>query len=151
MSLVRPAYRVAKAGQVIVSTGSYPKQVVTARERSASKSLVLFRPAAGAEVASLENLASRVEYRNMRIESFYNFGFNGGTQNGVVFRNIDANTFCIGGGQNISVIGGDVGPSLSSNATGQQQPCVAKFPGQSSPAPRKRPDRACRFPRPQPR
>jgi hypothetical protein len=133
------AYRVAKAGQVIeVSTGSYPKQVVTARERSASKSFVLFRAAAGAtvKVASLENLASRVEYRNMRIESFYNFGFNGGTQNGVVFRNIDANTFCIGGGQNISVIGGDVGPSLSSSATGQQQPCVAKFPGQSSPAPR---------------
>jgi hypothetical protein len=46
-----------------VSTGSYPKHVVTARERSASKSFVLFRPAAGAtvKVASLENLASRVE------------------------------------------------------------------------------------------
>ena len=53
----------------------------------------------------------------------------------MVFRNLDANTFCIGGGCNISVLGGDIGPSLSSNATGQQQPCVAKFPGQSTPAP----------------
>ena len=52
-----------------------------------------------------------------------------------MFRNLDANTFCIGGGRNISVLGGDIGPSLSSNATGQQQPCVAKFPGQSTPAP----------------
>ena len=71
----------------------------------------------------------------MRIGSFYNYGFNDGTQDGVVFRNIDADTFCIGGGRNISVLGGDIGPSLSSNATGQQQPCVAKFPGQNSPAP----------------
>jgi hypothetical protein len=86
-------------------------------------------------VARLENLASRIEYRDMTITSFYNFGFGGGTQDGVIFRNINAKTFCIGGGRNISVVGGDVGPSLSSNATGQQQPCVAKFPGQSSPAP----------------
>ncbi len=98
---------------------------------------MMFKPATGAtvRVARLENLASRVEYRNMMIRSFYNNGFNGGTQDGVVFRNIDTNTFCIGGGRNISVLGGDVGPSLSSNANGQQQPCVAKFPGQSSPAP----------------
>ena len=132
------AFQVARPGRVIeVASGSYPSQTVAARPRSTSAALVLFKPAAGATVtvARLENLASRVEYQNMRIGSFYNYGFNGGTQNGVVFRNIDANTFCIGGGQNISVLGGDVGPSLSSNATGQQQPCVAKFPGQRSPAP----------------
>jgi hypothetical protein len=133
------AYRVARAGQVIeVASGSYPKQVVTAlRPRRSSAAFVVFKPAphAAVSVARLDNLASRVEYRNMRIGSFFNNGFEGGTQDGVVFRNIDANTFCIGGGWNISVVGGDVGPSLSSNATGQQQPCVAKFPGQSSPAP----------------
>lgn len=132
------AYRVARAGQVIeVVGGSYPSQMVAARPRTTTAASVLFKPAARAtvRVARLENFASRVEYRNMRIESFYNYGFNGGTQNGVVFRNIDANTFCISGGRNIYVLGGDVGPSLSSNATGQQQPCVAKFPGQSSPPP----------------
>jgi hypothetical protein len=132
------AYRVAHAGQVIeVASGSYPKQVVAARPRSKRAPFVVFKPAphAAVTVARLDNLASRVEYRNMRVKAFFNYGFDGGTQDGVVFRNIDANTFCIGGGRNISVVGGDVGPSLSSNATGQQQPCVAKFPGQSSPAP----------------
>jgi Protein of unknown function (DUF1565) len=132
------AHQAARPGQVIeVAAGSYPNQVVAARPRSITAAFVLFKPAAGAtvRVARLENLASRVEYRNMKVASFYNYGFNGGTQDGVVFRNIDADTFCIGGGRNISVIGGDVGPSLSSNATGQQQPCVAKFPGQTSPAP----------------
>jgi Protein of unknown function (DUF1565) len=132
------AFQIARPGQVIeVATGSYPSQTVLASQRPRSMALVLFKPAAGAtvRVARLDNLASRVEYRSMTIGSFYNKGFNGGTQNGVVFRNIDANTFCIGGGRNISVLGGDVGPSLSSSATGQQQPCVAKFPGQSSPAP----------------
>jgi Protein of unknown function (DUF1565) len=132
------AYRIAGAGQVIeVASGSYPSQMVLARQRSRSAAFVRFRPAPGAtvSVARLENFASRVEYRDMTIGSFFNDGFSGGTQDGVVFRNIDANTFCIGGGRNISVLGGDIGPSLSSSSTGQQQPCVAKFPGQSSPAP----------------
>ena len=134
------AYRVARPGRVIeVASGSYPSQTVAARPRSTSAALVVFKAAAGATVtvARLENLASRVEYQNMRIGSFYNYGFNGGTQYGVVFRNIDANTFCIGGGHFVSVVGGDIGPSLSSSATGQQQPCIAKFPGQKSPPPAK--------------
>jgi hypothetical protein len=131
------AYRIAGPGQAIeVAGGSYPSQTVSARPTSRSAAFVRFKPVHGAvSVARLENLASRIEYRDMTIASFYNHGFNGGSQEGVIFRNIDANTFCIGGGLNISVLGGDVGPSLSNNSIGQQQPCVAKFPGQSTPAP----------------
>jgi chitodextrinase len=132
------AYQVAGPGTIVdVAGGSYPDQLIQSDGRSASSAYVTFRPVPGASVAvtRLENNASRVEYRDMAIASFYNYGFSGGTQDGVIFRNIDANTFCIGGGRNISVIGGDVGPSLSNNANGQQQPCVAKFPGQTAPAP----------------
>ena len=120
-----------------VAGGSYGNQIVRARRTPPGSAFVVFRPAAGAVVtmSRLENDASRVEFRDLRVDSFFNYGFNGGSQDGVVFRNLDANTFCIGGGRNISVLGGDIGPSLSSNATGQQQPCVAKFPGQSAPAP----------------
>jgi chitodextrinase len=132
------AYQVAAPGAVVeVAGGSYPDQLIQSDGRSSSSPYVVFRPAPGANVivSRLENNASRVEYQNMSLASFYNYGFSGGTQDGVIFRNIDANTFCIGGGRNISVIGGDVGPSLSNNANGQQQPCVAKFPGQTAPAP----------------
>jgi hypothetical protein len=136
------AYDAASCGQVIeMASGSWPAQVVTGNKTCAEGNYVTFRPALGASVtvARLDNAANRVEYQGLKIPRFYNDGAgirNGnGAQDGVIFRNIDADTFCISGGNNIRVLGGDIGPSLSSSANGQQQPCVAKFPAQTSAAP----------------
>jgi hypothetical protein len=136
------AYDAASCGAVIeMASGSWAAQTVTGNKSCAAGNYVTFKPVSGATVtvAQLDNAASRVEYEGLKIPRFYNDGAgirNGsGTQDGVIFRNIDANTFCISGGKNIQIIGGDIGPSLSSNANGQQQPCVAKFPAQASAAP----------------
>jgi chitodextrinase len=136
------AYDAAVCGAVIQpASGSWSQQIVTGGKTCAAGNYVTFEPAPGASpsISELDNAASRVEYSGLKISRFYNDGagirWGNGQQDGVIFRNIDADTFCISGGNNIQILGGDIGPSLSNSANGQQQPCVAKFPAQTSPAP----------------
>jgi hypothetical protein len=107
------AYNVAQPGQVVVvGAGSYPQQTI-----QGSKALpkVVFQPAAGGSVsvAGLEIYASNFELRNMSVGYWNSYA----SSNGFVARNLDISFFGIYGSSNLSILGGDIGPSYDPGGT----------------------------------
>jgi hypothetical protein len=104
------AYQVAKPGDVIeVAAGRYPAQTIEADPDKRSPKDVILRPARGARVeieGTLVVEASHVEIRRMAASVWKSRLGDDQT-----FRNLNVNIFIIHGSSNVSVIGGDVGPS----------------------------------------
>jgi chitodextrinase len=77
----------------------------------------------GSQAVTCAKAAPGVTFRAQSGATMHQFTVRSSTN--LTFRDIDSNRFSIDdANQNISIIGGDVGPTLSSNATGQQQPSV---------------------------
>jgi len=104
------AYAIAMPGDTVeVEEGDYLNQVLQNDGRTVPAASVVFRPAPDARVAltSIEIFASAVEVRDMIIDTYVLRG----PADGVIVRNVDASSMGISGGRNLSVLGGDVGPS----------------------------------------
>src|SRR5262249_288046 len=96
--------------------GGIPGCSPTSDGRSSSSDYVVFRPALGgrASVGWLEIHASRIELRDLVLVGLSVRS----PADGVVLRNLDVSTFSLAGGKNISILGGDIGPSVN------QQPII---------------------------
>jgi len=97
------------AGQTIeVAAGTYGDQQLNPYLLGAPRKKVIFRPAAGAKVTVGEVVVkgSYIEFRGMR------FGGWSTTEQarGITFRNISSANMFIASSQDVSVIGGDIGP-----------------------------------------
>ena len=107
------AYKLARPGHaILMSGGSYPAQTIQV-DSTKSAPAVVVKPAAGADVTvgSLDIYGSHVEVQNIRVEPRW-YVYEGATQ--VTMRNIRAERFVIASASNVSVIGGDYGPSIDS-------------------------------------
>jgi hypothetical protein len=109
------AYELAKSGQVVeVAAGTYPEQEL---EGTRSEPKVVFRPSPDATVnVDFFNVyADHVEVRD-----FKGGGFNTYAEvDGFTARNLDISIFGIYGSSNVSIIGGDIGPSYRNGPNGQ--------------------------------
>jgi hypothetical protein len=101
------AYNVAQPGQVVeVAGGTYPTQTINGSKAAPG---VVFQPASGASVYVDEFL---IYASNMELRSFStSYWETHASSNNVTIRNVDTGPFIIYGSSNVSVIGGDVGPS----------------------------------------
>jgi chitodextrinase len=103
------AYDLASPDALVeVAGGSYGSQNLTGTKAAPR---VVFRPAAGASVSvgGLDVSADNLELRDMAV-SYWN---SRAESDGFVARNLDVSFFQIYGSSNISVLGGDVGPSYT--------------------------------------
>jgi chitodextrinase len=123
-------YRVADPGDVVeVAGGSYPSQRIGVDSTKTSATDVLIRPAAGAtvSVSSLYVDGKHLEIQGLRFPSFPGQQTTE-TADDVTFRNTKALRFGISG-RNISVIGGDFGPSDNlSNEIAPSSPSSSQVP-----------------------
>jgi hypothetical protein len=94
---------------VAAASGTYPNQIITGTKAAPG---VVFDLSNGARVSGAQVYASWVEFRNGRIDSYW-WDNNGAPPDHVTFRNIEAESFFMNGGSNISVIGGTLGPHAS--------------------------------------
>jgi hypothetical protein len=110
------AYRVASPGNSVeLAAGSYPGGAINVDTTKTSLTDVVFRPATGATVtisAEVNVSGSHIEFRDLK--------FAGGWKTllgaaDVTFRNISSRHFFIWSSSNISMIGGEVGPSDGSD------------------------------------
>ena len=107
------AYDVAQPGQVVlVAGGNYPQEAISGTKTGPK---VVFRPAAGAvvNVDWFSIHASQLEVRDLTAGGFDAFA----DSNGFTARNLDIGPFYIYGSSNISIIGGDIGPSYNPGGT----------------------------------
>ncbi len=110
------AYNTAKPGEIVeVAGGTYPGQLIQENLSKPSGPRVVFRPAKNARVTLTEELrieATYVEFREMAMPLWYASS----TAHHLTFRSIDAALFYITGANDVSVIGGDYGPSVNADA-----------------------------------
>jgi hypothetical protein len=126
------AYRVARPGQTIdLAGGTYPAQTIRV---DPSKVLaprnVIFRPAPGATVNVAGELAMYGSHAtflgsahpfNFKLRKLTSVGTAGPTtSNHVEFVNLDGETFSIGPNRDITIKGGDWGPSVACHARGSR-------------------------------
>jgi len=125
------AWQVAQPGDVVeVAGGSYAGQTLEPATKSGT-ALIVFRPAAGAQVTVNGDLVSgsrtadagakHFEVRDMKITGGVSLRW--GAED-ITIRSIDASTFDLNSSKNIRIIGGDWGPaidgwnSIATTATG---------------------------------
>ncbi len=143
MSHIRPGVSDSRRpGQVIeVASGSYPKQIVTRPPTiSERRAWSCSNPRIRARVAPLPAWTisqAALSTENMKIGSFFNYGFNGGTQTASSFATSTRPPSVSAEDGTSRWSAGTSARRCRATTTGQQQPCVAKFPGQSTPAPRR--------------
>jgi hypothetical protein len=126
------AYHVAEPGQTIeIAGGTYPSQTIGVDpSKVRARADVVFEPAPGAIVNIAGNLAmygSHAVFRgspspyNFRLRKLASEAVAGAsTSNHVTFENLDGETFNIGPNHEITIKGGDWGPSVACHARGSQ-------------------------------
>jgi chitodextrinase len=106
---LKRAYDLAAPGATVeLAGGSYGSQSISG---SKAAPRVVFRPASGASVSlgSTSISADNLELRDMAVSDWVSQA----DSDGFIARNLDVNFFQIYGSSNISVLGGDVGPSYT--------------------------------------
>jgi hypothetical protein len=127
-------YVVARPGQtILLAAGTYPSQTVKVDPTKVNaRSNVVFRPAPGATVTIAGDLAmlgshatflgSAAPY-DFKLRKLTNIATRGPTtSNHVEFVNLHGETFTIGPNRDITVKGGDWGPSVACHARGSTTP-----------------------------
>jgi len=116
------AYHLAAPGTTIeIAGGTYPAQTVNVDlTKLDATSDVVFRPAAGATVqidGDLTVYGSHAIFRNLHLHKLVSQATAGAlTSHDVTFDGLDGETFNIGPNYDISIVGGDWGPSLACHA-----------------------------------
>jgi hypothetical protein len=122
------AYRIARPGETIeLAGGTYPPQTIRVDPSKVNApSNVVFRPAPGATVTIAGELSmygshatflGSVHPFNFRLRKLTSIATRGPTtSNHVEFVNLDGETFTIGSNRDITIKGGDWGPSVACHA-----------------------------------
>jgi hypothetical protein len=106
------AYWEADPGQVVeVAAGTYPAQTITVDPSKTSADDVVFRPAAGAdpEFGDLVIRARHLEVRDLKVGWLDTVP----STDDVTLRNVEMTGFTILSSQNLSIVGGSVGPGVN--------------------------------------
>jgi hypothetical protein len=137
------AYRVAQPGDTVeLAAGTYPTQTIQVDPRKVFvERNVVFRPARGAIVTIAGDLAvygSHVSFvgsahpYDFRLRKLSSVATKGRlTSNHVLFQNLDGQTFTIGPNYDITIRGGDWGPSVACYARGSATSSTAWCPAGS--------------------
>jgi hypothetical protein len=125
-------YRVAKPGEtILLAGGTYPSQLVRVDPTKVRASRnVVFTPARGATVSvagELQMYGSHATFRgspapyDFKVRKLESVGTRGPTtSNHVEFDNLSGETFSIGPNYDITIDGGDFGPSIACHARGSK-------------------------------
>ena len=120
---INRAYRVAQPGdQIEVAAGSYPAEDVLADPAKTSESIVVVRPAAGADVtvADIDVWARHIEFRNLKIP--VDFYVKCGADD-VTLRGSKVRVFFVRAATRVSFIDTEFGPSDSISQIGHTEEC----------------------------